>query len=281
MRLGVRNWKTTVPTKAGPSGAGDKEPVRTVSAVFRKPFSEQLAFFRSKLKRLVPTARWDDIRREAHDSAFMVAGAMKADLLSDLAAAVDRAIGEGQTLETFRRDFRGIVEKRGWHGWTGEGTKAGEAWRTRTIYRTNAATSYAAGRVAQLEESDFALWVYRHGGSQEPRLEHLALDGLTLPPDDPVWQTISPPNGWGCSCYIVGARSEKGAQRVGGDPEKPLPPDWRKAPGKGWDYPPGASASQTVQVMADKVKGWDTGLAGAFLDDLPTGLADRIRKAGQ
>src|SRR5690606_4082132 len=118
---------------------------------------EQVAFFRQKLGRLVPTRRWDDILRDAHDTAFMVAGAEKADLLADLAAAVDRAVTEGVGLETFRRDFRSIVATRGWHGWTGEGTKAGEAWRSRVIYRTNAATSYAAGRMAQLVEGKFDL----------------------------------------------------------------------------------------------------------------------------
>ena len=50
-----------------------------------------------------------------------------------------RAVASGTSLEEFRRDFRGIVEDRGWHGWTGEGTRAGEAWRTRVIYRRTCA----------------------------------------------------------------------------------------------------------------------------------------------
>ncbi|WP_372605371.1 phage minor head protein, partial [Actibacterium sp.] len=224
---------------------------------FGRPFAEQVAALRLRLGDLVPTQAWDDIERSAHDRAFMVAGAMKADLLADLAAAVDKSIAQGTSLETFRKDFRGIVEKHGWHGWTGEGSKAGEAWRTRVIYKTNAATTYAAGRMAQLVKGDFTYWVYRHGGSREPRIEHLGWDGLILPPDHEFWRTHATPNGWGCSCYIVGAYSLAGAKRVGGDPGKSLPDNWPeidprtgapKGIDKGWDYAPGASVAETVAL---------------------------------
>ena len=101
-----------------------------VSGALRQPFREQVAFFRQKLGNRVPTRRWDDITAQAHDTAFMVAGAQKADLLTDLAASVDRAITEGTSLESFRKDFRAAVDKHDWHGWTGEGTTAGPARST-------------------------------------------------------------------------------------------------------------------------------------------------------
>ncbi|MGC9368701.1 MAG: phage minor head protein [Paracoccaceae bacterium] len=264
-----------------------------LTATFRRPFAEQVAAFRLRLGDLVPTQAWDDIQRSAHDRAFMVAGATKADLLADLAGAVDKAIADGTSLEEFRRDFRAIVEKHGWHGWTGEGSKRGEAWRTRVIYRTNAATTYAAGRLAQLREGGFKYYVYRHGGSLEPRLQHLSWDGLILPADHPFWEKAYPPNGWGCSCYVIGARSIAGAKRVGGDPSKTLQPGWDKLDpatgtpkgiGKGWDYAPGASASDTITDLSDKldklpprpsidlIQSWLTeNLFGAWFQN-PTGL---------
>lgn len=253
-------------------------------AVFRKPFKEAVAAFRLRMGNLVPTARWDDIWQSQHDRAFMVAGATKADLLADLAKAVEKAIAEGTSLEEFRRDFRRIVEERGWHGWTGEGTKGGEAWRTRVIYRTNMRTSYAAGRLAQLVEGGFKLWIYRHGGSLEPRVIHLGWDGLVLPPDHPFWATHAPPNGWGCSCYIVGARSFRGAQRLGGQPGKELPEGWQKldqktgAPvgiDKGWAYQPGASAVDDILAMArDKARDLPKPVADALLVDIEEALKD-------
>lgn len=223
-----------------------------------RPFEEQVAFFRGKLGNLVPTAKWNDIQRSAHDTAFMVAGAAKADLLADLAAAVDKAISEGETIAQFRRRFGEIVRRHGWSGWTGDDRNdpadpkdkggAGTAWRTRVIYRTNMATSYAAGRLAQLQS--FPLWVYRHGGSEHPRLQHLSWNGLTLPADHEFWKTHYPPNGWGCSCYVTGALSREMARHVGGNPDYDAPPSgWNVPDGKGnlpgvqkgWDYMPGGT----------------------------------------
>ena len=233
-----------------------------IAALFGRPFPEQVAAYRQRLGSLVPTSRWDDIMHDSHDKAFMVAGAMKADLLADLAGAVDKAIADGTSLEAFRAEFRQIVDTRGWHGWTGESTAPGRAWRTRVIYRTNAATSYAAGRMAQLIEGNYPLWVYRHGGSLEPRPEHLSWDGLILPSDHPFWNTHAPPNGWGCSCYVLGARTMNGARRLGGDPDLVLPDDWQDRSPKtgvpvgidrGWAYAPGSSVTDTVLALRDRL----------------------------
>lgn len=137
-------------------------------ATFRRPFPEQIAAFRLRLGDLRPTRAWTDVWQAEHDRAFMVAGALKADLLADLAAAVQKAIEEGTGIERFRAEFRDIVERRGWHGWTGEGSKRGEAWRTRVIYKTNMQTTYAAGRWAQIIRAGYPLIIYRHGGSLDP-----------------------------------------------------------------------------------------------------------------
>ncbi|MCX8018130.1 MAG: ADP-ribosyltransferase domain-containing protein, partial [Rhodocyclaceae bacterium] len=139
------------------------------------------------------------------------------------------------------------------------------------IYRTNLSTSYAAGRLAQLK--DFPLWVYKHSGAEHPRLQHKAWNGLTLPADHPFWQTHYPPNGWGCGCRVVGARSLEGAARLGGDPRYTEPPaGWDERDGKGrlpgiddgWDYMPGGS-SPIVEEMAKKVA------------ELPEKLGDALR----
>ena len=162
------------------------------------PFEEAIAFFRAKLN--LPTATWTDIWQLMHTKAFVVAGAMKADLLQDLRAAVDGAIADGTTLETFRKAFDGIVER---HGWSYVG---GRNWRTRVIYETNVRTAYAAGRWQQMTDPDLLrlrpYLLYRHGDSLQPRPHHLAWDGLVLPADDPWWQTHYPPNGWGCKCRV-------------------------------------------------------------------------------
>lgn len=218
----------------------------------------------------------------------MVAGAVKADLLADLAAAMDKAIAEGRGIEEFRRDFKSIVAKNGWTGWTGEGSVKGEAWRVGVIYRTNSYTSYAAGRFAQLKAGNFPFWVYRHGDSQEPRVEHLSWNGLVLEPGHPFWVTHYPPSAWGCSCYALGARSERAAKRLGGDPSKKLPAHWQARDPKtgepvgidrGWGYAPGSSVADTVNAIAAKIRNWDYGVAGAFMRGLPVASQDALSSA--
>lgn len=248
-----------------------------VSATFHQPFDEQVAFFRGKLGRLIPTERWDDVWKSAHDTGFMVAGAAKADLLADLAAAVDRAVTEGVSIEAFRKDFDAIVERAGW-SYRGE-----RNWRTRTIYRTNMATSYSAGRLAQLRSSGFTYWIYRHSDSvARPRPLHVSWDGMALPADDPWWQTHYPPNGWGCQCYVIGTRSERGVRRLGGRiaaaPDDGAEPDGRpKGIDRGWDYMPGATSAHLE--LARKTRQWQYELGKAYIVDLPPSARDALAVA--
>lgn len=255
-----------------------------VSASFGTPFKEQIAALLLRLANPVPTEKWTDLWHEEHERAFVVAGATKAELLNDLSAAVHKAIAEHRSFDTFKAEFLETAAKHGWHGWAGEGTPKGEAWRARVIYRTNMATSYAAGRMAQLMRAGFRYWVYKHGNALEPRLQHLAWDGLVLPPDHPFWQTHAPPNGWGCTCRIRGADSEAGIRRAGGDPAKVLEPGWNVAdpktgapPGidKGWDYRVGGSVARTLGPIADKL----AKLPAQIGADMASSWSDRVRDA--
>lgn len=232
---------------------------------FRQPFALQVEFLKAKLQ--LPTQRWDDIWQSAHDRAFVVAGAAKADLLSDLHQAVIRAVEEGRGIEDFRKEFKAIVAKNGWTGWAGEGTAAGEAWRTRVIYQTNMATSYAAGRFAQLSDPDLLsirpYWKYHHlDGVLHPRPLHVSWDGLVLPHDDPFWKTHYPPNGWGCHCWVTAASKADYEKAINAGKATP-PAGWDAldiktgAPAgidRGWAYAPGATtAEDLLKFVADKI----------------------------
>lgn len=229
---------------------------------FGTPWQDQIDFLRAKLR--LPTERWDDIQRSAHDRAFIVAGAAKADLLADLHESIVKAANGGGGLEAFRRDFRKAVKEHGWEGWTGKGTEGGEAWRTRVIYQTNMATSYAAGRYKQLTQPDFLrlnpFWRYIHSDTvMHPREHHLAWHGLTLKHDHPFWKTHFAPNGIGCQCRItaVSRREGESSARAGlGEP----PAGWDRIDpktgeqvgiGKGFGYTPGASATTPFQEFID------------------------------
>ncbi len=181
------------------------------------PFQEQIDYFKGKTN--IPSRAWTDLYAAEHDWAFVVAGATKRDLLTDMRGAVEKAIATGRTLEQFRTDFDRIV---GQHGWEYNG---GRAWRTQTIFETNLRQSYNAGREAQMTDPELRkarpYGLYRHGDSAHPRPQHLAWNGTVLPLDDAWWSTHTPQNGWGCKCkkFMVSARDvERMGLKVGPAP---------------------------------------------------------------
>jgi hypothetical protein len=239
------------------------------------PFEQAIRYFRGKQN--LPTERWNDLWQGEHARAFVVAGATKAELLADLRTAVDKAIAEGTTLETFRKDFDGIVAK---HGWSYNG---GRNWRTEVMLNTNIRTAYAAGRYQQMTDPDVLrdrpFWLYRHGDSIHPRLLHKSWDGKVLPASDPWWHTHFCPNGWGCKCKVL-TLSRADLADMGKDGPDEAPDDgtydWTdKVTGQvhqvpngidpGWAYNPGEAAwgrPVAQQAMAEgqalRRDAWDT-----------------------
>lgn len=231
---------------------------------WNRPFQEQSEFFRRKLA--LPSKNWDDLLRDQHDAGFIVAGAMKADLLADLKAAVQKAIDEGGGIAAFRKDFDQIVKNRGWEGWTGSESKAGISWRTRVIYKTNLRTSFSAGRYAQMTDPDVLkarpYWRYVHRSTENPRLVHKAWNGIVLPAQDPWFDARWPPNGFGCDCKVESI-DERELGRIGGLTSRTRLDNGErlhlvrstgelvKLPNGvdyGWDYTPGKSAAQNAMA---------------------------------
>lgn len=182
------------------------------------PFKEQIDYFKGKVN--LPTRSWTDIYNAEHDYAFVVAGAVKRDLLTDLRGAVEKSIATGTTLEQFRKDFDQVVGK---HGWQYQG---GRGWRTNVIWETNLRQSYNAGREEQMADPELRkrrpYGLYRHGDSAHPRPMHFSWNGITLPLDDPWWSTHTPQNGWGCKCkkFMLSARDvERQGLKIGPAPE--------------------------------------------------------------
>ena len=157
------------------------------------PFEEAIEFFRQKLN--LPTQTWKDIWQGAHSRAFVVAGAIKEELIEDLRAAVEKGLVEGAMLNEFRKDFDNIVQKHGWK------YKGAAAWRTAVIFNTNISVAYSAGHWKQMTDPDVVkarpFLRYVGSSSAEPRTEHMEWYNTVLPADDPWWDTHYPPNGWG------------------------------------------------------------------------------------
>jgi hypothetical protein len=164
------------------------------------PFAEQIEFFKSKAGLKVGTDYFDDVEPGFHRRGFMVAGAQKAALLSDLYDATLEVIEQGQSIDWFRKRFDAIVET---HGWAHRGAPG---IRAATIYDMNMASSYARGRYEQLMDPELLAvrpyWRYELGQAENHRPLHASWAGLTLRYDDPWWQVHRPVRAWRCHCWV-------------------------------------------------------------------------------
>lgn len=175
------------------------------------PPREAIQYFESKGMKI--SFRWQDVWREAHARAFTVAGVTKQDLLADIKAATATAIAEGQSKTQFRQGLEDTLKRKGWWGKgdivnpdTGEVRKGerGSASRLNLIYRQNMQSAYNAGRYKQQVESAAVApyWRYMAVMDAKTRPSHAAMNGLVYRYDDPIWQTMYPPNGWHCRCRV-------------------------------------------------------------------------------
>lgn len=230
----------------------------TESGQFQLPFKEQLAYL--KQKKTLPTATYKDIDSRQHDKAFVVAGAMKADLLSDLHRIVIQAAESGQSFKSFQDNFDDVLGK---HGWLNDADKEYKAWRANVIYQTNLRTSHAAGRYKQMTDPEVLkrrpYWRYRHNSVENPRIQHQRWNNLVLPADAQFWKINFPPNGYGCQCTVdaINNRQLHAMGKTQPDDEPSYDDnrtDFLSAPGANW-YPdldkyPEPIATQYVDATA-------------------------------
>ncbi len=253
--------------------------------VFNQPFKEQVEFFNQKEPR--PSKEWTDVFRGDHDRAFVVAGAKNRELVKDFQTVIGKAINDGTTLETFRKDFDDIVAR---HGWSYKGERG---WRSKVIFETNIRTSYMAGRLQQMRDPAVIkarpYWQYKHGATRLPKIprrQHRDWDGIVLKHDDPWWQIHFPPNGWMCSCGVrtLSLRDLKRLGKSGPDtsPATLQEPYLDKTTGKmiekpqgidfGWDYAPGDFWQRGLVPSA--IEGQKANLAFQIDDVVP--IADLV-----
>lgn len=162
---------------------------------------------------------WTDQWNEAHAKAFTVAKATSQGVLQDIREAVDSAVATGRTAREFARELEPLLRKKGWWGRqqvsdpkTGEQrmVQLGSPWRLENIYRTNTMSAYNAGRLqAQREQAQERPWLqYLAVMDSRTRPSHAALHEKVFAADDPVWDTIYPPNGYGCRCRVRALTAE-------------------------------------------------------------------------
>lgn len=217
------------------------------------------------------SVHYTDTQHGEHAAWFTVAKIAKLDLLNSMRASLDPVLRSGGTFADWKRDILPQLQAAGWWGLVQDEALTGTPdpvminnRRLQTIYRTNVRMSIAAGRWRKYQrEKDlfpYLRYVSNHY-RKHPRADHQSWHGLILPIDDPAWQWMFPPNGWGCRCQAQQVSETELKRKGWGVGKAPNPPMIRYetpngpmfAPegiAQGFAYNPGTAH---LQVLADRL----------------------------
>ncbi|MBU1187757.1 MAG: minor capsid protein [Gammaproteobacteria bacterium] len=185
------------------------EPVNLGYAL-RLPPEEVIEYFKSKGFEV--SWNWFDVLKDQHTRAFTVAKATQAQVLQTIYGEVRDALQEGITEREFIRRMTPKLKALGWWGRQEVvnevgaiiDVQLGSPHRLKTIFRTNMRTALNSGRYKQqvrmAEHRPY--WQYVTIQDERVRASHAALHGKVFRWDDPVWEYIYPPNGFGCRCRV-------------------------------------------------------------------------------
>lgn len=156
---------------------------------------------------------WGETLNAAHARAFTVAKVARLDILRDIRGGLVDNLQAGQTERQFIDTMKPVLQARGWWGRQvivdskggAESAQLGSPRRLSTIYRTNLQSAYMAGRAKQAVQAaatTHPYWMYVAVMDISTRPSHADLNGKVFRADDPIWETITPPNGFNCRCRI-------------------------------------------------------------------------------
>ncbi len=180
---------------------------------FKSPPQDAIRYLEQKF----PKASWayTDLLDNAHDRAFVVAKMVDVDLATTVQRSIINAMKEGKGYKAWAKDIDKVLAKSGWYDGQinvdaqGNAKKVatGGQHRLETIYRTNVAAAYEAGRQQVIfndrDDDPFGYVMYSAIMDNRTRPTHKALHGKVMEKSDPAWSSISPPNGYNCRCTIV------------------------------------------------------------------------------
>jgi len=185
-----------------------------IKVIFGQPPEQAIDYLRRK--GLQPSTDWHAVKAAAHARAFTVAQSAGFDVLHDIRTALIQNMQQGGTFRDFQQHLKPLLEKKGWWGKTEDGVQLGSPRRLKTIYRANLQSAFMAARHAAFLEATAThpYWMYIAVMDGDTRESHAAMHGRVFRYDDPIWQTVIPPNGINCRCRFI-ALSEDDLQTDG------------------------------------------------------------------
>ena len=181
-----------------------------LNMLFGQPPQRAIEYLQQK--QLMPSEDWWRVQGNAHNHAFVVAHMTQLDLLEDVRKSLIEAQKNGWDLKQWAAHIEPKMKAKGWWGkkeiTTEAGTREvqlGSPYRLKTIYQTNMAQAYEAGRQSVMWDDNelFPYVMYSAILDNKTRPRHRALHGVVMRKSDPAWAAIAPKNGYNCRCTTI------------------------------------------------------------------------------
>ena len=250
------------------------------------PPAEAVAYLRKRGK-LAQTYAWQDLWQEEHAHQFTVSRLARLDLLQDIREQLTRSVGGDLSRRDFMRNAEQLLAQAGWWGEkvvVDPSTKEEvltrfDPARLKLIYDTNTRMAYAAGQWERVERNQKTHPYLRYITKQDERVRaaHRSWNGVTLPVNDPFWQTHLPPNGWHCRCRVVAVSQREYVKGITptGAPMVKKSPDIQM---REW-LDKRTGEVKAVPVGIDPGFGYNVGVASSRAASLDGVVAERLAKA--
>jgi len=239
------------------------------------------------------TYDWHELWQDEHARAFTVSRLTRADLLEAIRQRIEASVQGDLSRRDFMRDVKAMLREAGWWGENRVLTPDGREVKTHfhprrlnLIYDVNTRMAYAAGRWERVQAAKashpFLRYVTR--ADERVRQSHRQWHNVTLPVDDPWWQTHYPPCGWRCRCTAVALRAKDAEgnpslkRQAPDEPlvewKNPVTGELRQVPyaiDPGFGYNVGEAAARwrgLIDAARDKVARYAAATGAGLADDL-------------
>lgn len=221
---------------------------------------------------VLPDDYYNTIPVQVRNIAFTVSGIESMSEINTILNSLNKAVDEGQTFAQWRDtvdvgSFSGITQA-----------------RQKLVYRMHMNTAYNQGKLDYARENKSLIPYLRYNAILDGvvRDDHAALDGLTRPVDDPIWDQYTPPIDFNCRCILVSLSKEQasdGGTRIneneGAATGKGLTPKKiaenivkKNRPGKGFRFNKRKPIAALTNYYRRKVKSLPVALRKPYLERL-------------
>lgn len=173
------------------AGLGD----RVLEDFPRLPPAEAAAWWTSR--GVVTPQQFEKLSAEARAQAFTISRWTSSSALLEAHQLFERTIRDGGTLAEFEDGLAPLLKS--------QGLGPMKPFRLETMFRTNWATAYSAGRDRQQRRPEAlrlrTYFRYHNPDDGRGRRTHAAQNGKVYSADSAFWQVWNPPNGYACRCY--------------------------------------------------------------------------------